>query len=420
MKKHPRCSAVVNGFGYLAALLLIFFAYSKMSAWWVDIGGLDTDPFDYQIFTLELPLLVIISSVFFCRRAKGVIFKFILPFFPLLSFYIFFDIFYSFLRRSPHPSDLYNINTVMDFSPLAGYSVILFFIVLLPLVSFFMHAKIADEYSLKTFSFSVLKRILILVFIFSIFYFSPVRVFLVEKFNYIDWSQERTIKSNGRVASFIYYGLQEKKNRETLEEFSMKIESKSINIHNILYPDFLNVETYFLRNIHLVVLESFLDPRLLKNVKFNISPLSPELKPFLLENEIFSLVKSPVYGGRTAQAEFELLTGIPALAKVDSVDFNVMMGNRASSFVQRLKNLGYQAVATIASSSCYFNAKQAYRSIGFNDVTFLKEIDEFDSVKEYLPIFDGDVFAYNLKKVKKFKEEKKGMLFNYVITQVVT
>ncbi len=92
-----------------------------------------------------------------------------------------------------------------------------------------------------------------------------------------------------------------------------------------------------------------------------------------------------------------------------------MMGNRASSFVQRLKNLGYQAVATIASSSCYFNAKQAYRSIGFNDVTFLKEIDEFDSVKEYLPIFDGDVFAYNLKKVKKFKEEKKGMLFNYVI-----
>ena len=259
------------------------------------------------------------------------------------------------------------------------------------------------------------KRFSILTFIFLMFYFSPGRAFFTEKFNYIDWSQERTIKSNGRMASFIYYGLQEKKNKEILNSFSKESKYNSINIHNILYPDFSDADKNHLRNIHFIVLESFLDPRLLKNIKFNISPLSPELKPFLLENERFSLVKSPVYGGRTAQAEFELLTGIPALAKVDSVEFNVMMGNRASSFVQRLKNLGYQAAATIASSSCYFNAKQAYRSIGFNDVSFLKELDAFDSEKDYLPIFDGDVFAYNLKKVKKFKEENKGMLFNYVI-----
>ena len=127
MKKYPRCSVIISGFGYLAALLLIFFAYSKMSAWWVDIGGLNTDPFDYQILLLELPLLVIISSVFLCRRAKGILFKFILPFFPLLSFYIFYDIFYSFLKRSPHPSDLHNISTVLDFSPLMAYSAMVLF-----------------------------------------------------------------------------------------------------------------------------------------------------------------------------------------------------------------------------------------------------------------------------------------------------
>lgn len=71
----------------------------------------------------------------------------------------------------------------------------------------------------------------------------------------------------------------------------------------------------------------------------------------MLEGGKFSLVTSPVYGGRTAEAEFELLTGIQALTKVDSIEFNVMMGSPASGFVKKLTDSDYQAVATIASSS---------------------------------------------------------------------
>jgi phosphoglycerol transferase MdoB-like AlkP superfamily enzyme len=134
------------------------------------------------------------------------------------------------------------------------------------------------------------------------------------------------------------------------------------------------------------------------------------------KNGEFSLVESPVYGGRTAQAEFELLTGIKALAKVDSIEFNVMMGDYASSFVQRLKKLNYRAVATIASSSVYFNEKRAYKSLGFNEVSFLAEEDAFKDRGDHdHPIFDADVFQYNLKKIRSLLIDRKGPLFNYVV-----
>ena len=233
----------------------------------------------------------------------------------------------------------------------------------------------------------------------------------IKTFNYIDWSQERTIKSNGRVSSFIYYGMQERKNRARLKTFSKKILSKTINIHNELYPDYGQIDK---RNIHFIVLESFLDPRLIEGATFNTSPLSDELLPFMLEGGNFSLVTSPVYGGRTAGAEFELLTGIQALAKVNSIEFNVMMGNPASSFVKKLTDNDYQAVATIASSSGYFNSKQAYRSLGFKNVTFLKELDKFHD-PEWMPVFDGDLFQYNLNTIAKLIKNKKRHLFSYTL-----
>jgi phosphoglycerol transferase MdoB-like AlkP superfamily enzyme len=200
-----------------------------------------------------------------------------------------------------------------------------------------------------------------------------------------------------------------------MNNFSKETIYKNIDIYKLLYPNPESANKNTFKNIHFVVLESFIDPRLLKNVQFDVSPLSHELSPFLLGGEKFSLLKSPVYGGRTAQAEFELLTGVRALAKVDSIEFNVMMGKPANGFIKRLTDSGYKAIATIASGSGYFNSKQAYKSIGFNKVTFLKELNEFASDKSYLPIFDGDLFRYNLELVKKLVKNHEKHLFNYVL-----
>ncbi len=79
------------------------------------------------------------------------------------------------------------------------------------------------------------------------------------------------------------------------------------------------------------------------------------------------MVTSPIYGGGTAQAEFELLTGIQALSKVNRIEFNVMQGRNISSFVKKLNQNNYKTIATIATGSGFFNSIQAYKSIGFDE-----------------------------------------------------
>ena len=64
------------------------------------------------------------------------------------------------------------------------------------------------------------------------------------------------------------------------------------------------------RNVHLVVLESFLDPTLYQGASYTRDPLHPSFKK-LFGNKM-GLSVSPVVGGRTSQAEFEVLCGVPA------------------------------------------------------------------------------------------------------------
>lgn len=73
---------------------------------------------------------------------------------------------------------------------------------------------------------------------------------------------------------------------------------------------------------------------------------------------------SPVIGGLTPQAEFELLTGIKAYAKTDRLEYNVLKGGEISGFVKNLKDNGYQALALSATGPEFFNAKLAFRSLG--------------------------------------------------------
>ena len=69
-------------------------------------------------------------------------------------------------------------------------------------------------------------------------------------------------------------------------------------------------------NVHLIVLESFLDPTLFRNVVFSTSPVHPEFAGLFAGNE--GTVRSAVFGGRTCQAEFEALCGLPPFAHVSA------------------------------------------------------------------------------------------------------
>ncbi len=161
-----------------------------------------------------------------------------------------------------------------------------------------------------------------------------------------------------------------------------------------------------------------MDPRLIQELKLDSTVLAPNLLQYLPKRngkEDFSYPISPVYGGGTAQAEFEVLSGVPALAKIYSADFCAMRGEKTDSLINKLDKCGYTTIATIASTSAVYNSQQAYTSLGIQDIVFLGE-DEEMLKKAYDKdiFFDGDVFDYNLQRIIPILQQKRPLL-NYIL-----
>jgi len=309
----------------------------------------------------------------------------------ILGLYVLFDVFYYFLSRSPRVGDLSNANVLSDFSPLMSMGLV----IIIVLVSIpFLYILYRFKKSYTTFTIKIITLI-------GLFYFlntSQFSDYLFKKFKFYNWSQSKTINKNGRFTSFIYYGIMSKQAKEKLAQY----KNKNIDINSILFKELKLTNK---PNIYIVVLESFIDPRLIKDAIFDKSPLFEGLKKYL-PNGNFSYVISPVYGGGTSQAEFEILTGVKALAKVNSIEFNTLEGKQISGFTDILKKNGYSTYANIATYSGYYNSKEAYHSIGFDETIFLEESDDFQKNEDEEKIFDGDVYDYNIKKLKSNSYKK--------------
>jgi phosphoglycerol transferase MdoB-like AlkP superfamily enzyme len=116
------------------------------------------------------------------------------------------------------------------------------------------------------------------------------------------------------------------------------------------------------RNVYLVVLESWLDPTLFRGVTFSRDPRHPDFAELVGDSQGFSI--SPVFGGRTAQAEFEALCGVPALSQISFIEFNSFTGHPAGCMPAILRQAGYTTYASNAYMPNYFNTIKAYTGIG--------------------------------------------------------
>ena len=213
----------------------------------------------------------------------------------------------------------------------------------------------------------------------------------------VTYSDGKSVESNGRLAMLLYREAQRAGALEKIgpyrdrAAFERGFEEEVAALRPQLRP----------RDVHLIVLESFLDPRLFRNVKFSRDPAHPDFERLFGDALGFSL--SPVFGGGTAQAEFEVLCGVPAFERLSSVEFNAFTGAPAHCLPGLLSALGYRSVASNSYKPNFFNAQPAYQGIGFAEQQFPAEFYSAGptylhagdpGVEDYM--FDGDLFAQNL------------------------
>ena len=122
------------------------------------------------------------------------------------------------------------------------------------------------------------------------------------------------------------------------------------------------------RNIHIFVLESFMDPTLL-GVPLTQDPIDPRIRGSIGGSSL-----SPVFAGRSAQAEFELLCGTPAYDLLDPVTFNDLRGEPILCLPTYLQQNGYATLASVDTQPTFFNAREAHKSLGFSRSYFRDDL----------------------------------------------
>jgi phosphoglycerol transferase MdoB-like AlkP superfamily enzyme len=358
-------------------------------------------------------LLVLYLYCLFYTLLKPIAWRAVLAAAPILLIYLVHDVYYLIYGKVFRLIDISELPELLQVLPL-GYALVVALLLFLPLGLFFISVNYRQPGRLAI-GLLPLALLLLLVETTPNVYANGFRQITP---GIVKYSDGKSVENNGRLAMLIY---REAQRADTLAKLEPYRDRQT-------YDQRTNRQVEALKphqtrhNVHLIVLESFLDPRLFNDLRFSRSPVHPAFAKLFGDN--LGLSRSPVFGGATAQAEFELLCGVPAFEMVSSVEFNAFSGEPANCLPQLLSQLGYRSVASNAYKPNFFNALPGYKGAGFTERFFPQEF--YSAVESYLHfgnpgdeeyLFDRPLFEQNLAFIKSHLQDKPGQpLFNYVMT----
>ncbi len=233
------------------------------------------------------------------------------------------------------------------------------------------------------------------------------------------YSDAETVNENGRLTVLLYF---EASRRVAIKRTDDYRKSGEHDQEPRATAEFMRTHGNR-HNVYLVVLESFVDPNLFRAVTYSKDPQHPDFAQLVGDKQGYSI--SPVFGGQTAQAEFEALCGVPALQELSEIEFDVFTGHAAGCMPGILQQAGYSTYVSNVFQPDYFNSTNAYTGIGFGKIYYPVEyapdrptyltIGSASETERYL--FDGDLFNQNLAFIARtLRDNPKQPVFNYVLT----
>ncbi len=407
MSNHPPYFAWIKALAASTGFVAILHAYTLVMEGY---GGFSTERNFEQL--IELALVLYLYGLFYAIQ-KPSAWRSVVAALPILLLYLVHDIFYLTQGKVFRLINAGELPELLQVVPL-GYGVLIGAILLLPLGALLISV---DYRRPRNLALWLAPLVMLIVFVTAI----PNAV--AQRFQYlateiVTYSDGKSVEANGRIAMLLY---REAQRINTFDELAPFRDRRAYDQAAGQLADELGAHADR-RNVHLIVLESFLDPRLFSKLRFSSSPVHPDFER--LFGDKLGLSLSPVFGGGTAQAEFEVLCGTPAFEKVSSVEFNVFTGAAAHCLPNLLNRVGYRSVASNAYKPNFFNALPAYQGAGFAESYFPQEFSgtresylRFGDRGEEYYLFDADLFNQNLAFVRKHLEQHPDQpLFNYMLT----
>ena len=132
-------------------------------------------------------------------------------------------------------------------------------------------------------------------------------------------------------------------------------------------------------NVIVIMNESFSDLSVLPGVETNMDAM-PFLRS-LTENTIKGYAYSSVFGGTTANSEYEFLTGnTTAYLPAGTVPYQMYVSDGDPTLVSQMSALGYHTIAAHPYRSSGWNRPSVYSNFGFDEVYFESDFQD----REYM------------------------------------
>ena len=161
-------------------------------------------------------------------------------------------------------------------------------------------------------------------------------------------------------------------------------------------------------NIIVIMNESFADLRIFGELSTNL-PVTPYMDS-LKENTVRGYALCSVYGGNTANSEFEFLTGHSmAFLPAGAVAYQQYINQQTYSLAWLLDSWGYTCTATHPYMSNGWSRTRVYPWFGFGSSIFEESYLKQDLIREY--ISDREMYGYILDQLDQKQTDEKLFLF---------
>jgi phosphoglycerol transferase MdoB-like AlkP superfamily enzyme len=163
------------------------------------------------------------------------------------------------------------------------------------------------------------------------------------------------------------------------------------------------------RNLHVFVLESFFDPLSLGSEWVPEDPFPESFRALWAETG-HTKALSPVFGGYTANAEFEVLCGFPVTR--NAVFFEGWLRRQVPCLPAVLSEKGYSSIASHPNVPGFWNRTHAYHLVGFEHYLSKAHFDMTTSVAGLL--LDRSMYEQIFSRLSRGDYAEP--VFNYMLT----
>lgn len=263
-------------------------------------------------------------------------------------------------------------------------------------------------------SFRAIVAIGTAVMVFS-FLFYP-KTFIQEFLKYskvtaIKWEQQENYQKNGFVFAFLSnmqgsgFPKPEGYSKEKIIEIAKRYQQTDSDMNDVSKQERPNI--IYLMN------EAFWDPTLLPNATFSEDPMKNVRE--LMEVHTSGKSLSPAFGGATANAEFEALTGFSSyILPSGSIPYQDIIDKKSfiPSIVSNLESEGYRSLAMHPYKRYFYKRNKVYETLSFEK--FL-DMDTMANKEKSGPIISDESVSNEI--TDNIKNQKKPMFIHAVTMQ---